>query len=132
MLTNKEKAINFIKQLGMHENVLAEFNAGQINASESGGILYWANEHETETVTKLQESGNVVWHIIRGIFVLGGIDESEMICYLLATEDDLEHLMVEDGEYEAFAYVENISWPDCSEYGYIYVKPSIGGLVRTA
>ena len=39
---------------------------------------------------------------------------------------------VEDGEYEAFAYVENVSWPDCSEYGYIYVKPSVGGLVRTA
>ena len=132
MLTNKDKAINFIKQLGMHENVLAEFNAGQINASEAGGILYWANEHETETVTKLQEDGNVVWHIIRGIFVLGGVDECEMTCYLLADDEDPEHLMVEDGEYEAFAYVENITWPDCGEYSYIYVKTSIGGLGRTA
>jgi len=131
-MTNKEKAINFIKQLDMHENVLAEFEAGTINASESGGILYWANEHETETVTNLQVDGDVVWHIIRGIFVLGGVDEVEMTCYLLATEDDPEHLMVEDGEYEVFAFVENISWPDCSEYGYIYVKPSVGGLVRTA
>ena len=132
MLTNTEKAANFIKQLGMHENVLTEFEAGTINASESGGILYWANEHETEMITKLQADGDVVWHIIRGIFVLGGVDECEMTCYLLATEDDPSYLMVEDGEYEVFAFVENISWPDCSEYGYIYVKPSVGGIVRTA
>ena len=132
MLTNTEKATNFIKQLGMHENVLAEFDTGTINASESGGILYWANEHETEMIAKLQADGDVVWHIIRGIFVLGGVDECEMICYLLATEEDASYLMVEDGEYEVFAYVENVSWPDCSEYGYIYVKPSVGGLVRTA
>ena len=131
-MTNKEKAINFIKQLGMHENVLAEFEAGTINASESGGILYWANEHETEMIAKLQQDGDVVWHIIRGIFVLGGVDECEMICYLLATEEDSPYLMIEDGEYEVFAYVENVSWPDCSEYGYIHVKPSVGGLVRTA
>ena len=132
MLTNTEKATNFIKQLGMHENVLAEFDTGTINASESGGILYLANEHETEMIAKLQADGDVVWHIIRGIFVLGGVDECEMICYLLATEEDASYLMVEDGEYEVFAYVENVSWPDCSEYGYIYVKPSVGGLVRTA
>ena len=132
MLTNTEKAANFIKQLGMHENVLTEFEVGTINASESGGILYWANEHETEMITKLQADGDVVWHIIRGIFVLGGVDECEMTCYLLATEDDPSYLMVEDGEYEVFAFVENISWPDCSEYGYIYVKPSVGGIVRTA
>ena len=131
-MANKEKAINFIKQLDMHENVLAEFKAGTINASESGGILYWANEHETEMIVKLQADGNVVWHIIRGIFVLGGVDECEMTCYLLATEDDPSYLMVEDGEYEVFAFVANISWPDCSEYGYIYIKPSVGGLVRTA
>ena len=131
-MTNKEKAINFIKQLGMHENVLAEFEAGTINASESGGILYWANEHETEMITKLQQDGDVVWHIIRGICVLGGEDEVKMTCYLLATEDDPEHLMVEDGEYEVFACAENVSWPDYREYGYMYVKPSAGGLVRTA
>ena len=131
-MTNQDKALNFIKQLGMHENVLAEFNAGTINASESGGILYWANEHETETVTKLQSDGKVVWHIIRGIFVLGGVDECEMTCYLLATDEDTDRLVFEDGDYEVFAYVENLSWPDCSEYGYIYVRPSFGGLVRIA
>ena len=132
-MTNKEKAINFIKQLGMHENVLAEFEAGTINASESGGILYWANEHEQDQIKRIQELDDcVVWHIIRGIFVLGGVDECEMICYLLATEEDASYLMVDDGEYEVFAYVENVSWPDCSEYGYICVKPSVGGLVRTA
>ena len=132
-MTNKEKARNYIKQLDMHDNVLSEFEAGTINASESGGILYWANEHETEMIAKLQQQdGDVVWHIIRGIFVLGGVDECEMTCYLLATEEDASYLMVEDGEYEVFAYVENISWPDCSEYGYICVKPSVGGLVRTA
>ena len=132
-MTNKEKARNYIKQLDMHDNVLTEFEVGMINASESGGILYWANEHEQDQIKRIQELDDcVVWHIIRGIFVLGGVDECEMICYLLATEEDASYLMVEDGEYEVFAYVENVSWPDCSEYGYICVKPSVGGLVRTA
>ena len=131
-MTNKEKAISFIKQLGMHKNVLSEFKTGQINASEAGGILYWANEHETEKIIELQEDGNVVWHIIRGTYVLGGTDQCEMIVYLLATDEDAEFLVFEDGSYEAFAYVENGTWPDCSEYGYIYVEPSVGGLVRTA
>lgn len=131
-MTNQDKARSFIKQIGMHENVLTEFKTGQINASEAGGILYWANEHETETITKLQEDGNVVWHIIRGTYILGGTDKCEMICYLLATEEDVEVLEDMRGEYGVLAYVENVTWPDCSEYGYIYVKPSVGGLVRTA
>ena len=131
-MTNTEKAVNYIKQLGMHENVLTEFKAGTINASESGGILYWANEHESAQIAKLQEDGDVVWHIIRGSYVLGDTDQCDMNCYLLATNEDTELLVLEDGNYEAFAYVENVTWPDCSEYGYVYVKPSLGGLVRVA
>lgn len=34
-------------------------------------------------------------------------------------------------EGQALAYVVNMDMPDCSEFGTVGIKPSVGGLIRT-
>ena len=131
---NKAKALAFIKQLKLHPNVERELREDDIvNVSEGpDAILFWSKDEQDETIDTLQEEDNVVWHIVKGTYILGGEDKCEMEAYLLVTNEDDDELPKEGDSYEVFAYVKNLSWPDCSEYGYVRVQMKNGGLVRTA
>ena len=134
MNENKAKALAFIKQLKLHPNVERELREDDIvNVSEGpDAILYWSKDEQDKTIDTLQEEDNVVWHIVKGTYILGGEDKCEMEAYLLATDEDDDELPKEGDSYEAFAFVKNLTWPDCNEYGYVRVQMKNGGLVRTA
>lgn len=137
MSDNKAKALAFIRQLKLHPNVERELREDDIvNVSEGpDAILFWSEDEQDETIDTLQEEDNVVWHIVKGTYILGGEDKCVMEAYLLATNEDSYEVCnpsADSDEIEAFAFVKNLTWPDCSEYGYVRVQMKNGGLVRTA
>lgn len=134
MSENKAKALAFIRQLKLHPNVERELREDDIVNVSTGAdaILFWSDDEQDKTIDMLQEGDNIVWHIVKGTYILGGTDEVAMETYLLATDEDDDELPEDDDGCEVFAYVKNLSWPDCSEYGYVRVKMKNGGLVRTA
>ena len=131
------EAVVRMKDLGMMENVVFEFEKGTLNCSEQIGlleqigILYGLTDEQKEIVRKYEEeSGNLVYHVIRNFTSIG-----EMLSLLFISgfkEDwESERNMLKNGGY-TYAYVVNLNWPECSEMGGIIVQPSFGGLKRTA
>lgn len=119
-----------MKKLKLHSNVIKEFiGEGKLNLSERG-ILFWLDDEEQKMVQDWQEkTGNMVYHVIKNnmefglyysfLYVSKYQDEWEM------DNDDLE-------EGYPLVYVMNVTDDQCSEYGYIGIKPMFGGVMRTA
>lgn len=130
-MTNREKAVAYMSQLKMLPEVIQRFEEGQLFRSETMGILFDATDEQMEEVKRLEADGNVVWHIIFGTYILGGSDKVDMEAYLLVTDEDPDELYMEGSTVAyAFAYVKNLTWDDCSEYGEVCVKQVHGGLTR--
>ena len=68
----KQEAINRMKMLLLHQNVINEFKKeNKLNKSEGPlGTLYWLDEEEKETVKEYEEKWNVlVYHVIKSFTV---------------------------------------------------------------
>lgn len=127
----KEEAIRRLKMLKIHPNALKEFeDSDTLNLSEGVGILYWLTNEQKKYVEKFEKTyGAVVYHVIHSNTEFG-----ELLSFLFVGKDEDEWEMDRDdiNEGYAFAYVENVTCPDCSEFGTIGIKPQVGGIVRTA
>ena len=126
----KEQAIERMKKLGIMEQPIKEFeDEDKLNLSEVAGYLYWLDDDEKEMVKKFEEENNaLVYHIIKTNTNIG------MLYNLLYVSEHVEEWdmdMDDLSEEQAFAYVLNKTMPDCSEFGTIGIKPSVGGLIRT-
>lgn len=127
----KQDALERMKMLKLHDNVIREFEKeGIVNMSENGGYLYWLDSDQQAIVDNFEsEYDAVVYHVIHSFTEFG-----ELYALLYVSKDE------EEWEYEkedlecgiALAYVKNITDDCCSEFGSIGVKPQFGGLVRTA
>ena len=126
----KAQAIERMKKLGIMEQPVKEFEEeGKLNLSENGGLLYYLNEDEQKMVDDFEKENNgLVYHVIKSRTTIGLMYALLYVSeYLEEWEMDMEDL----GEGQALAYVVNMDMPDCSEFGTIGIKPSVGGLVRT-
>ena len=124
----KEEAIKRMKKLKLHSNVLKEFVNGTLNESEGGGCLYWLDESEKKIVEQFEEDHKaVVYHVIHQLTNIG---ELYSLLYVNYDDEEWEVSNKDLDNGEALAYVYNNSFPDCSELGYIGIRPQIGGLVR--
>ena len=140
-MTNREEkkkiAEQWMRQLGMLTRCINAMKNDKLWQSEGcgpmSGILYAAEPAILEQAKKIEEKQDaLVWHAIKGVYLLGG-DRVKMVAYLLVTNEDLngpELPECVDGSYAVFAYVQNNSWELCSEYGDTAVKPANGGLRR--
>jgi site-specific recombinase len=86
------------------------------------------DEEQKKMVQKWEEAtGNVVYHVIHDFTQIG-----ELYSLLFVSRDKEEWLAdrrdINDGI--ALSYVVNVSYPDCSEYGSIAIRPLIGGVMR--
>ena len=120
-----------MKDLRILDNVIREFENGTLNCSEHIGILFWLNDGQKEIVEKFEKrTGHMVYHVIRSFTEIG-----EMLTLLFVSkykEDwESERVLLNEEGY-AYAYVENVDFPECSEMGEVVIKPSFGGLRRTA
>lgn len=125
------EALLRMKKLKLHENVIHEFKSeGKINRSEFGGILYWLDEKENGMVKEWEEeTGNMVYHVIKNHTDLGVLYS---FLYVSKYTEEWESDMADLEEGYAFVYVWVEDDPIFSEYGTIGIKPSIGGVRRTA
>ena len=114
----------------LHRNVINEFKTGKLNLSERFGALYWLNDEQKRIVDEwAKETGYVPYHVIHNMTEFG---ELLSILYVSSEKDEWKEDEAEALEGIQMAYVKNVSDNFCSEYGRIGVRPSFGGLVRTA
>ena len=126
----KAQAVERMKKLGIMEQPVKEFeDEGKLNLSENGGLLYYLNEDEQKMVDDFEKENNgLVYHVIKSRTTIGPMYALLYVSeYLEEWKMDMEDL--EEGQ--ALAYVVNMDMPDCSEFGTIGIKPSVGGLIRT-
>lgn len=107
------------------QDVLNElFDLGIIN--NSGDPRY------IEKVKEMAAKGHYVYHVIDGIYILGGEEQVHMVSYCFISKDDLDNLEdfwldLKDGY--AFANVVNDTW-NIEEMGTVAFKISNGYMVR--
>jgi len=127
----KQEALERMKMLKLHENVIREFEKEDlINLSEHGGILYWLDDKQKEYVARFEREHNaVVYHVIHNYTEFG---ELLAFLYVSSHEEEWEYDRDDLKDGYALAYVENLDDPCFSEFGSIGIKPQFGGLCRTA
>lgn len=127
----KKECIRRMKKLGMHENVLKEFENGKLNYSELQGILFWVSDEKVlAKVKELENEYNItVYHLIHHKAEFG-----ECWCFLYVDNEETDYKHDEEllNDYLSYAYVWNIDDEICSEFGVIGIIPSNGGLIRVS
>ena len=129
----KQEALFRMKLLNLHPNVVNEFqNEDKLNYSEGTlGILYWATDEMKQIVESFEKkTGYTVYHLIDN-----NSEEIGHMLTLLYVSTEMEEWTYDRRDIRdgcPLAYVENMTYPDCSEFGSVGVRPANGGVVRTA
>lgn len=129
----KQEALVRMKLLNLHSNVVNEFqNENKLNYSEGTlGILYWATDEMKQIVESFEKkTGYTVYHLIDN-----NSEEIGHMLTLLYVSTEMEEWTYDRRDIQdgcPLAYVENMTYPDCSEFGSVGVRPANGGVVRTA
>ena len=115
--------------LKLDKHCINALKKGEIWESEGNGALYELNDDEKKIVKDFYQKNpnTLIYHLIHNRFEFGN-------CYsiLYVGSDEVEwETDKEDIQFGyVFSYVKNVDYEDCSEFGTIYVKPNIGGLIR--
>lgn len=127
----KQEAIERMKMLKLHQNVIREFEKeGIVNLSENGGFLFWLDSDQQAIVNEIESEYDIlVYHVIRSFTEFG---ELYALLYVSKDEEEWEYDREDIKHGIALAYVKNMDDDSCSEFGSIGIKPQFGGLVRTA
>ena len=125
----KEQALERMKLLKIHKNPINEFkNENKINYSEQGA-LYWVENELKEYIENWEkETNSLVYHVIKDYTTFGTLYSLLYVSNNVEEwEDDIQN--IKNGC--CIAYVYNSTNDYCSEFGYIGIEPSIGGVIRT-
>lgn len=123
----KQEAINRMKMLLLHQNVINEFKTeNKLNKSEGPlGTLYWLDEEEKEMVKEYEEKWNVlVYHLIKTFTKDMGV-----IYDLLYITDEKNYWEEERKRLEQGIVLSHTK-SQFSESGDIFVINVSGGLAR--
>ena len=133
-MTNKEKAIRYMKGLGMLNDTVKAFEADDIVFFSINGFIYSLTPQMRQTISEIESQLHgdvVVWHVIHGKYKMCDGSELNMDTYLLATSECADALdKCENEGYYAFAFVNNIDAPQDSEFGDVVIAERFGGLYR--
>lgn len=128
----KAEAIVRMKMLGIIPDAIRQFEQkGLVNRSEPPfGALFWVEGEDLERLHDFEKEHNVlVYAVIRSYYDIGRMDS-----YLFVSdyEEEWERDREELQNGSALAYVNNLDYDECSEFGGIGVKRSpAAGLLRT-
>lgn len=128
----KQEALARMKLLGLQYNVVRDFEAKEKIYYSLGalGLLYLAFGGVVEVVQKFEnQTGYLVYHVIDNDTSIGHM------LTLLYVSTNMEEWAADRHDIQEgcpLAYVENMTYPDCSEFGSVGVRPANGGVVRTA
>ena len=123
----KQEAINRMKMLLLHQNVINEFKKeNKLNKSEGPlGTLYWLDEEEGDIVKEYEKKWNVlVYHVIKSFTVEMGV-----IYDLLYITDEKDYWEEERKRLEQGIVLSHTK-SQFSESGDIFVINVSGGLAR--
>ena len=132
----KAEALTRMQMLNLMGNVRKAFRSGKLYYSERqnamfNAVLYFVDNNPSwkKRIKDIESSkGILVYHAQLTHTTMG-----DMLSLLYVSKD--EHEWASDrnalAKAQACAYVMNLDDPDCSEFGWIGVKPSMGGVVRT-
>ena len=133
-MTNKEKAIGYMKDLGIFDDAIKAFETDDIVFFSINGFIYSLTPQMRQTISEIENKLHgdvVVWHVIHGKYKMCDGGELNMDTYLLATSECADVLdKCENEGYYAFAFVNNIDAPQDSEFGDVVVAERFGGLYR--
>lgn len=127
----KKEAIERMKILKLSRNAITDFkDDDRLYKSEDLGFLYWLYDDEEEMVKKFEKEHEcVVYHVILSRTNIGTMYS---LLYVSLDDEEWEKDRADLQNGQVLAYVVNKAAPECSEIGYIGIKPQIGGLVRVA
>lgn len=125
----KQEAVGRMASLNLHPKVINEFkDEGKLNLSLKG-FLYWLDESQLERVRKFEEeSGCMVYHVIYNHMTIG---EMLTFLYVSKTEEEWEMERNDLAMETPIAYVVNLNYDICSEFGSVRIQKHLGGLIRT-
>ncbi len=129
----KQEALARMKLLDLYPYTVRRFDEeGLIYCSwgVSGGALFLLTDEIREVVEKFEnQTGYLVYYVIENHTSIGHM----LTLLYVSTEMDEWPAHKQDLQDGCpLAYVENLTYPDCSEFGSVGVKPFNGGVVRTA
>ena len=115
----------------LSRNAITDFkDDDRLYKSEDLGFLYWLYDDEEEMVKKFEKEHEcVVYHVILSRTNIGTMYS---LLYVSLDDEEWEEDRADLQNGQVLAYVVNKAAPECSEIGYIGIKPQIGGLVRVA
>lgn len=127
----KQEALARMKLLKLYSVLLEDFEDGKISYSEGEfGRLYRVKRKVEEVIQKFENrTGYLVYHVINNDTSIGHM------LTLLYVSTEMDEWAADKQDLQEgcpLAYVENLTYPDCSEFGSVGVKPFNGGVVRTA
>jgi len=132
----KAEALARMQMLHMMGNVRNAFRKGKLYYSERqnayfNAVLYFVDNNPdwAAKITEIEKSkGILVYHAQLTHTTLG-----DMLTLLYVSGQELEWESDRNAlaKAQACAYVMNLDDPDCSEFGWVGIKPSMGGVVRT-
>lgn len=135
-LRNKQKleAINRLKMLKVINQVIKDFKAHDVVYYSEyqnkifNAVLYTANDFIKKEIKKFEEKHNaLVYHCMLARYEFG---TCLSMLYVSANEEERGLDRIDINRACAYAYVDNLSDPFCSEIGLIGLKPSMGGVRR--
>ena len=133
-MKNKEKAVGYMKDLGILDDAIKAFEADDIVFFSINGFIYSLTPQMRQTISEIENKLHgdvVVWHVIHGKYKMCDGSELKIDTYLLATSECADALdKCENEGYYAFAFVNNIDAPQDSEFGDVVIAERFGGLYR--
>lgn len=123
-----EEALRRMEILKLSKQCVNAFKKGIVWESEGIGALYECNEQEKQYIKEIEERYDIlVYHMIHNVFEFG---ECYTMLYVSSDESEWKYDCKDIADGYVLSYVKNVDDDICSEFGTVYVKPSIGGLVR--
>lgn len=119
-----------LKLSGVCNEIITDFQTGQLYKTEQFGILYYINDKEKAVVKDFEEKNNaMVYHILHSNTEFG---ELLALLYVSKYKEEWQTDREDLKDNIALSYVYNVDCPDFSEFGSIGFTQRFGGLVRTA
>lgn len=127
-----KEAVNRMNILGVAKETIRQFTEdGKLTQSEPPiGGLYWVDDDTLADVRKFEEEyKSLVYLVVRSFTNIGIMDS-----YLFVPEDTStwkEDVAILKKEGYIFSYVRNLDYPECSEFGDVWLKRTpAAGILR--
>jgi len=129
--------LKMLVKKGLLPTVEKEFiEDGTVFYSFHRGVLYWLKQGNNcdnlcAVVKKFEAKHNAL--VYHAIYTVAEFGDCLSLMFVSQNPDEWEYDREDLSDYnQPMVFVENLNDPSCSEFGYIEVRPFIGGLMRSA